>query len=60
MLGCSDGVQGYSSWAEGKGYAGHLLRVTPGETSGRVPWEQVLELVGEGAVRERGEGTLVR
>lgn len=55
-----DGVQGHSSWAEGKGYAGHLLRVTQKEASGWVPWEQVSELLGEGAVRERGEETLVR
>lgn len=52
-LGHSDGLQGHSSWAEGKGYAGHLLRVTLREASGWVPWEQVLELLGEGAVRER-------
>lgn len=61
-LGCSDsdGVQGHSSGVEGKDYAGHLLRVTLREASGWVPWEQVLELLGEGAVRERGEETLLR
>lgn len=56
----SDGVQGHSSGAEGKGYAGHLLRVTLREASGWAPWEQMLELLGEGAVRERDEETLVR
>lgn len=56
----SDGVRGHSSGAEGKGYAGHLLRATPREVSGWVPGEQVSELLGEGAVRERGEETLVR
>lgn len=59
-LGHSAGVRGHSSWVEGKGYAGHLLRVTLGEASGWVPWEQVSELLGEGAVRERGEETLIR
>lgn len=49
-------VWGGQSWAEGRGYPLLLHLLKQKEASGRVLLEQVSELLGEGAVRKRGEG----